>query len=177
MIKKILMALVVALPLCAWAQAPKFGVVDVEAILPNMAEFAEAQTKLAEASKTYESEYAKINEELQKKFAEYQELEKDPQTLQSIKERRMQDIQELDKKAQQFAQTAQQDIQRQQAQLMQPIQEKMMNAIKAVGAENGYLMIFPEGAAAYTSTDVTDVTPLVKAKLGVKDTPAAPAAK
>ena len=144
MIKKILLALVVALPFCAWAQAPKFGVVDVEAILPNMAEFAEAQTKLAEASKTYESEYAKINEELQKKFAEYQELEKDPQTLQSIKERRMQDIQELDKKAQQFAQTAQQDIQRQQAQLMQPIQEKMMNAIKAVGAWNGYLMTFPE---------------------------------
>lgn len=172
MIKKFLLGLLMALPLCAMAQAPKFGVVDVEAILPNMAEFSEAQTKLAAASKTYEDEYAKINEELQKKYAEYQELDKDPSTLNSIKERRMQDIQELDKKAQQFAQTAQQDLQRQQAQLMQPIQEKMMGAIKAVGAENGFTMIFPEGAAAYTSTDVIDVTPMVKTKLGVKDTPA-----
>ena len=169
MIKKFLLALAVALPACAWAQAPKFGIVDAESIIPKMAEFVEAQNQIGEASKTYESEYAKINEELQKKYAEFQELEKDSSTLQSIKERRMQDIQELDKKAQQFAQTAQQDLQRQQAQLMQPIQEKMINAIKAVGAEGGFTMIFPEGVPAYVSGDVQDVTALVKAKLGVKD--------
>ena len=161
MFKKFLLALVVALPFCAFAQAPKFGVVDVEGIIPKMAEFVEAQNKIGEASKTFESEYAKINEELQKKYAEFQELEKDPSTLQSI--------QELDKKAQQFAQTAQQDLQRQQAQLMQPIQEKVMNAIKSVGTENGFTMIFPEGVPAFVSTDVQDVTALVKAKLGVKE--------
>ncbi len=169
MIKKILLALVVALPMCAWAQAPKFGIVDVESIIPKMTEFVEAQNKLREASKTYETEYAKINEELQKLYTELQELDKDPNTLQSIKERRMQDIQDRDKKAQQFAQTAQQDLQRQQAQLMQPIQEKVMNAIKSVGTENGFTMIFPEAVPAYISADVQDVTALVKTKLGVKD--------
>lgn len=169
MIKKILLALAVALPLCAWAQSPKFGVVDVDNILPKLPEFAELQTKIGEASKTYETEYAKINEEIQKKYAEFQELEKDPTTLQSIKERRLQDIKELDQKAQQFAQTAQQDLQRQQVQLMQPIQEKVMDAIKAVGNENGFTMILPEGMAAFTSAEVQDVTPLVKAKLGVTD--------
>ena len=169
MIKKILLALVVALPMCAWAQAPKFGIVDVESIIPKMTEFVEAQNKLSEASKTYETEYAKINEELQKLYTELQELDKDPNTLQSIKERRMQDIQDRDKKAQQFAQTAQQDLQRQQAQLMQPIQEKVMNAIKSVGTENGFTMIFPEAVLAYISADVQDVTALVKTKLGVKD--------
>lgn len=169
MIKKILLAPVVALPMCAWAQAPKFGIVDVESIIPKMTEFVEAQNKLSEASKTYETEYAKINEELQKLYTELQELDKDPNTLQSIKERRMQDIQDRDKKAQQFAQTAQQDLQRQQAQLMQPIQEKVMNAIKSVGTENGFTMIFPEAVPAYISADVQDVTALVKTKLGVKD--------
>ncbi len=169
MIKKFLLALAVALPACAFAQAPKFGVVDAESIIPKIPEFVDAQNKVNEASKTYESEYAKITEELQKKYAEFQELDKDPGTLQSIKERRMQDIQELDKKAQQFAQTAQQDLQRQQAQLMQPVQEKVINAIKTVGNENGYTMIFPEGVPAYVSADVQDVTPLVKAKLGIKD--------
>ena len=118
MIKKFLLALAVALPACVWAQAPKFGIVDVESIIPKMAEFQEAQTKINEASKTYEAEYAKIQEEMQKKFAELQELDKDATTLESIKERRMQEVQDLDKKAQQFAQTAQQDLQRQQAQLM-----------------------------------------------------------
>lgn len=169
MIKKILLAIVLAIPMCALAQAPKFGIVDVEAIIPKMPEFVEAQNKLAEASKTYEAEYAKINEELQKLYTELQELDKDPNTLQSIKERRLQDIQDRDKKAQQFAQTAQQDLQRQQTQLMQPIQEKVMNAIQAVGTENGYTMIFPEAVPAYVSADVQDVTALVKTKLGITE--------
>lgn len=169
MIKKILLALAVALPACMWAQAPKFGVVDVETIIPKMPEFKEAQAKIGEASKTYEAEYGKIQEELNKKMAELQELDKDSTTLQSIKERRMQDLQELDKKAQQFAQTAQAELQRQQAQLMQPIQEKVMNAIKTVGQENNFTLIFPEGVPAYMSTDVQDVTGLVKTKLGITE--------
>ena len=52
MFKKILVALAVALPACLWAQAPKFGVVDVESIIPQMAEYQEAQTKIGEAAKT-----------------------------------------------------------------------------------------------------------------------------
>ena len=55
MIKKILLVLAMVLPLCSWAQAPKFGVVDVESIIPKMPEFVEAQNKLSEASKTYET--------------------------------------------------------------------------------------------------------------------------
>jgi Skp family chaperone for outer membrane proteins len=45
----------------------------------------------------------------------------------------------------------------------------VLNAIKTVGNENGFTMIFPEGSAAYVSTDVQDVTTLVKTKLGVKE--------
>ena len=66
MIKKFLLALVMALPLCAWAQAPKFGVVDVQSVLQDMPELKEVDAKIAEASKTYETEYAKIQEEVQK---------------------------------------------------------------------------------------------------------------
>ena len=50
MIKKILLALVMVLPMCVWAQAPKFGIVDVDNIIPQMPEFVEAQNKLSEAS-------------------------------------------------------------------------------------------------------------------------------
>ena len=167
MIKKFLLALAVALPACVWAQAPKFGIVDVESIIPKMAEFQEAQTKINEASKTYEAEYAKIQEEMQKKFAELQELDKDATTLESIKERRMQEVQDLDKKAQQFAQTAQQDLQRQQAALMAPIQEKIQSAIQAVGKENNLTFIFESNVPLYVGTDVTDVTSMVRTKLGI----------
>ena len=95
-------------------------------------------------------------------------MEKDTNTPASIKERRVQEIQELDTKYQQFIQTAERDIQMQQQQLLAPIREKIMIAIKAVGKENGFTAILPEGVAIYTGDDVIDITPLVKAKLGLK---------
>lgn len=168
MIKKALAAIMIALPMLAAAQAPKFGTVTVEPILEAMPERANVQTQLETASKAYEEEYKKLSEELDKKYAEYQKLQEGATTQETIKQLRIQEIQELQKKAQQFMQTAQQDLQRQQAQLMQPIEEKIMTAIKAVGQENGFTFIFPDGIAAFQSTDVQDVTPLVKAKLGIK---------
>ena len=105
---------------------------------------------------------------MNKKVAEFQQLQNDPNTPQSIKARRIQDMQDMDERAKQFMATAQQDLQRQQAQLMQPIQEKLINAIKQVGAENGFTMIFPVGQAIYESADVVDVTDLVRTKLGIK---------
>lgn len=167
MIKKFLLAIMIAIPACAFAQSVKVGTVDVEAIIPLMPEYEAAQTQLAESSKKYEAEYQTLQEEMQKIYAEYQKLADDPNTPQSIKERRLQDIQDRNKRAEQFAQTADQDLRQKQAQLMQPVQEKMMQAINSVGSENGYIMILPVGVAAYTSPDVVDVTPLVKTKLGI----------
>ncbi|MDE5690440.1 MAG: OmpH family outer membrane protein, partial [Duncaniella sp.] len=49
-----------------------------------------------------------------------------------------------------------------------PIQENVMKAIQSVGAEGSYTFIFENGMSLYTGADVTDVTPLVKARLGIK---------
>lgn len=165
MIRKFIAAIVIALPMCVSAQ--KFGTVDSQAILPQMPEYAEAETKISEASKKYEAEFTKLREEQDKKMAEFQTVYEDATVPQSIKERRIQEMQELDQKVQQFAQTAQQDLQRQQAQLIQPIQEKLITAIRAVGQEQGFTLIFPIEATIYQGTDVIDVTPLVKSKLGL----------
>lgn len=165
MIKKLIAALIIALPFCASAQ--KFGTVDAQSIMTKMPEYTEAENKLAEASKKYEDEFKKLREEQDKKMAEFQTLYEDTTVPQSIKDRRLQEVQELDQKVQQFAQTAQQDIQRQQAQLLQPIQEKLTTAIRAVGQENNFTLIFPVEIAAYQGTDVVDVTPLVQKKLGI----------
>ncbi len=168
MIKKFLLAICVAIPAVICAQTAKFGTVDVEAIIPNMPEYTQANTQLQEATNKYESEYKTLQDEMNKKMAEFQQLSNDANTPQSIKDRRVQEIQEMDERAKQFLATARQDLERQNAQLMQPIQEKMINAIKQVGAENGFTMIFPVGTAIYESTDVVDVTPMVKAKLGIQ---------
>ncbi|MDE6086478.1 MAG: OmpH family outer membrane protein [Muribaculaceae bacterium] len=167
MFKKFIIALFVAVPAFVSAQV-KFGVADVEAVFAAMPETAAANTQLQEAQNKFQSEYKTLEEEMNKKVAEFQQLQNDPNTPQSIKERRIQDMQDMDERAKQFMATAQQDLQRQQAQLMQPIQEKLINAIKQVGAENGFTMIFPVGQAIYESADVVDVTDLVRTKLGIK---------
>lgn len=165
--KKIILAVIIAAITSLGAVAQKFGVVSVADIIPTLPEYTAAQAQIDEASKKYDAEYKKLQEELQKKYAEFQQLQQDKTTPESILQRRMEELQALDQKSQQFAQQAQQDLQRQQQQLLAPIEEKVMTAITAVGNENGYTAIFPEGMAAYTGSDVTDVTPLVKTKLGL----------
>lgn len=172
MIKKILFAILLAMPMCAMAQTAKFGTVDPDAIVPAMTEFQEVQKALGEKSKSLETEYNKLQEEIKGKYEEYQKVLADESTLQPIKDRRLQDIQDATQKAEQFAANAQQAIAMEQQRLMAPVQEKVINAIQAVGKEGNFTMIFPTGAAVYTATEVVDVTPLVKAKLGIKDTPA-----
>ena len=63
-----------------------------------------------------------------------------------------------------------QDMNKKQQELLAPIQEKLRNAIKAVGDEKGYAYIIDNnpGIVLYTGNAAIDATPLVKAKLGLK---------
>ena len=164
--KKILLALLVAIPMFAFAQAPKFGVVNTQTIAEAMPELKAAQEQVQASTQKYEEELKKLQEKIEKDFADFQAL--DASTPESIKERRMQELSELDQKVQQFRATATNDLQRQQQTLMAPIQEKILTAIKAVGQENNFTFIFTNEVPAYVGTDVVDVTPLVKTKLNVK---------
>lgn len=168
MFKKLLLALAVVLPLSAFAQ--KFGTVDTEAILTAMPETTTARQQLDEASKKYEAEYQKLNEELNKLYTDFQAIQNDKETPDAIKDRRMQEIQDKGQKVEQFRQQATQDLQRQNEQLMAPILQKITEAIKSVGKEGSFTFIFPNEPSLllYQGTDVTDVTPLVKTKLGIK---------
>lgn len=166
MIKKLLVAIMIALPMCVAAQAPKFGIVNVNNVFEAMPDKTTAQTTLETASKTYEDEFKKLTDELEKKYTEFQGLAAD--TPETIKQRRIQEIQEFEQKIQQFRATAQQELQRQQEQLMAPIQQKIQTAIQAVGSENGFTFIFPDVMPSFVGADVQDVTPLVKAKLGIQ---------
>ena len=166
MIKKLILAVAIALALPVVANAQKFGIVNADEIITALPDFTKMQEQLTEASKSYEGEFKKLQDEFDKKYAEFQNLGND--TPDSIKERRMSELQELNQKIQQFRNTAEQDLQRQQQTLMAPIEQKLMDAINAVGAEGGYTFIFQEGMAAFAGKDVVNVTSAVKTKLGVK---------
>ena len=164
MIKKLLLAIMIALPMSVFAQ--KFAVINTQELMESMPELQTVKEQMEASSKKYEDEIAKLQEEFSKKFEEFQALEES--TPQTIKERRMQEMQELENKVNQFRQTAAQDLQRQQQQLMAPIQEKVVKAIQSAGAEGGYTFIFENVVPLYTGTDVTDITATVKTRLGIK---------
>lgn len=168
MIKRILLAIAFTLPMSVFAQ--KFGVVDLESVFQAMPESTTMKTTLDESSKKYENEFQQLREELDKLVAEYQTLAQDPNTPQSITERRLNDIQERNQKVEQFRVTAQQDLNRLQEQLIAPIQQKISEAVKAVGAEGQFTFIFPndQGLLLYQGSTVEDVTAAVKTKLNLK---------
>lgn len=168
MIKKLLLAALIAVPMCLSAQSLKFGNVNSQQIFELMPEKATAEKTLVEVSKKYEDEYKKLQDEFNKKYTDFQALAAD--TPQSIKDRRMQELQENQTKIQNFQQMASQDLQKQQETLLAPITEKLQKAIQAVGAENGFTYIFDLSipAVVYSGAPSEDITPLVKAKLGLK---------
>ena len=166
MIKKILLAVAVALPMFAAAQAPKFGVINTQSVMEALPDSKQVEEQILAASKKYEDEFAKLQEEMNKAVQEFQGLGAD--TPETIKQRRQQEIQDLYQKSEQFRQTATQDLQRQHEQLMAPVVQKVTNAINSVGKEKGMTFIFEQAMPLYVGTDVVDITPLVKTSLGLK---------
>lgn len=162
MLKKLLLALTIALPLCGFAQA-KFAIVDIEAILDFLPENQAAINQINEASKTYEAENVKLADEINKKVADFQALPAN--TPLAIRERRQQEIQDLDSRFQAFLLNAQQDIVNLKKELLLPIRQKVDDAIKTIGSEQGFDMIIPAGTAIYTGASFTDITEEVKIRL------------
>ncbi len=169
MIKKILLAVLIAAPMCISAQTLKFGTVNTQEIFNVMPEKTTAENTLKDVAAKYQTEAKNLETSLQKLYTDFQALD-EKTTPKAIKYRRMQEIQEAQQKYQNFQQTASQDMQRQQETLLAPIQDKLQKVIQAVGAEGSFTFIYDLSipAVVYSGGAAQDVTPLVKAKLGIK---------
>lgn len=167
MLKKIALLLLLIVPMSVFAQ--KFGHLKSADVLTVMPEFTKAQTDIQAMQKQYEDEMKRATDELTKKYTEYQQEQAN--LPKNIQERRQKELQELNEKGMQFQADAQQQLQKAYAEMMEPIYKKIDDAIKAVGQEGGYVYIFD-----LNRTDIpfvneslsTDVTPIVKGKLGLK---------
>lgn len=165
MLKKLLVLAFIALPLCVSAQELKFATVNLQEIFQVMPETAAAQEALQEKAKKYENEIAKMEEELKTKYNALAE-EKD-NLPENIFNARMAEIQEISQRVENFRTMASQDIQAEQEKLMAPIQEKLMGAVKEVGTEGNYVYVLDEMQVVFKGSMTEDITPKVKAKLGI----------
>jgi len=167
MFKKILLAVLVAAPMCLSAQSLKLGAVNPTEIFNVMPDVATANNTLKQKQEQYENQAKPLQEELQKKYNEYQELVKN-KAAEATLEAKQKELTDLDTRYNNFAQQAQKDLQSQQEALLAPIQQKLVNAIQAVGAEGGYAGIIDANSLLYKGNNIEDVSAKVKAKLGIK---------
>ena len=79
----------------------------------------------------------------------------------------MKDIQDFETRIQQFNQEAQTAIQKEQQAQMQPIQQKVLDAIESVGKENNFTVIQEKEVFLFYAAPAEDITPLVRKKLGI----------
>ena len=164
--KKLVVTLMLLAPLAVFAQ--KFGHLNASDVMQAMPETAKFQSDMEALRKQYENDEKTMIAEYQKKIEEYQAQE--ASLPDNVKQRRVQEIQEMETKIQQARQDNYQALQKAAQERQEPIQKKLLDAIKAVGQEGGYVYIMDVNAGVpYISTTLsTDVTAQVKAKLGLK---------
>ena len=162
--KKLIIAMLLIAPMALSAQ--KFGHINTQELFAQMPEVAQVRLKMDTIQAQYENQLASMNEEFQKKVQDYQTQE--ATMADAIKQIRQQELQEMQQRIQLFYQTAEQDIQKKQQELLTPVHEKMSKAIKAVGERENYTYIFDSAAMVHIGADAIDVTPAVKKELGIK---------
>ena len=167
------LTLVLAMMLsCTTLFAQKLGRINSQEVMLAMPETAEMQTKLQAVAKDWEENLELINVEFNNKLQEFQtNLNSMSDAARQIKEK---DLNDLRQRGTEMQQMAQQDLARQEQELMTPIIEKAQNAIQAVSKAGGFTAIFETGSLVYfDETTLIDITPLVKKELGITETAAA----
>lgn len=160
--KKIILLLLVTILTNVISAQNKFGYLDSQEILLLMPEFKSAEKELQEFGKSLDGQLISMQTELQNMFSDYQQnIESYTDLVKADKEA---EIQSLQARVQNFEQNAQISIQQKQIDLLQPINEKLKNAINSVAKENNYTYIFEKPILLYVE-ESENILPLVKKKL------------
>ena len=160
--KKLIVLLLMILPLGAIA---KIAFVKTQEVFMAMPEVSGMEKQMADLNEKYRVELKQMQDEYQKKYSDF--VAQQDSLTENIKLRRMQEIQDIQERMDNFVQVAQQDVQKKQQELLQPIQQKLHEAIQKVGEEKGYTYIIDPAALLYTGTNAVDATPFVRTKLGL----------
>lgn len=148
-------------------QAQKFGYVDSEALLSEMDEMKAAETDLVafrdQKQKLFQTKIESFQAEVQQFQADQQEGKLTPIQIQEK-------TTALEAKQQSLAQeeqTISQDLQKRRQEKIQPIFDKVNQAIEAVAKEDALTYVFDgtQGGVILYADDSADITSKVKSKL------------
>lgn len=151
----------------------KIGHINSMEVLQAMPEFKQMTTDLQKQKDSYSKALEGMYGDYDKKQKELQSLSQDKATPDPIIESKIQELQDLQKRIQDFEAKVNEDLQKAQQDKLKPINEKYLKAVKDVATGNGYSYIIDiiQGAVAYYPEGQNDVTDLVLKKLGLTAAP------
>ncbi len=161
--KKVVLILMLCAPLSMFAQ--KFAHVDAASIMQSLPEFIKVRGELEALQKEYENDMKAMQDEIQRKAEEYDKMKS---TMNATKQEETEaELNDMYQKLQQAYSDNQQAFQKAQQEKLQPINDKIMTAIKNVGKAGDYVYVMDisSGIPYISETLSTDVTDAVKAEM------------
>jgi len=150
------------------AQTLKFGHIEFSALLAAMPERDAAKSSLEKVQADLESKLQTMQKEYSEKGKEYVALAQAKDANEALVKAKQDEVTSIQDRIQTFQQTAQESLQKEQTKLIQPVIEKARKAITDVAKEQGLIYVFEAAnGILYHSEQSIDLTPLVKAKLGI----------
>lgn len=152
-------------------QAQKFAYIDSDYIMKQIPEFKEAQAELDALSKKWQAEIEKRYQEIEEMYKSYQA--EAVLLTEEMKQQREESIIKKEQEAQAFQKEkfgVEGALFKKRQELVQPIQDKVYEALKEVSSSNGYNFIFDKSAQSgiLFADEKYDKSDLVLRKMGVK---------
>jgi outer membrane protein len=161
----ILLATVLAFGVTNVMAQKKMGYLNSQELLTAMPEYKKVNDSLESFYKKLDQEFGILANEYQAKIKKYEEESKT--FSESMKEVKIKEIQSLEQRMQEFKASSSEKLQKKEAELLNPLLDKVQKAIDDVGKEQNFDYIYNEQALLYAK-DSENITSLVKAKLGIK---------
>ena len=117
-------------------QPQHFGYLSYNDVLHAMPQYQQAMKSLEELKKTYDQEMERSEKDFSKKFTEY--LDGQKTFPENIMLKRQKELQQLMEQSLTFKQEAQQLLDKAEKELMQPVHQKLKEALYKIGTERGY---------------------------------------
>lgn len=151
----------------AWAQPAKMGYADAELVLINLPEYKTNAEEVQRQVQSTQQELEALSGELQE---DMQKFEKQAPILSPEKvEERQQELQRRYLALQQEGANREQELAKLEADLMNPLIEKVGNAVNAIAEEKGLDIVFKSPGLLYVNTNtVVDITADVARRLGIQ---------
>lgn len=146
------------------AQA-KVAHINVNELMAAMPDMKTANAQLEKLTKTYDTDYNAMVTEFRNKVAQY---EKEAATVtEAVNETRSKEVQDMQKRIQEYQQSASKELQQKQEDTYKPIIEKAKAAIQKVAKAKGYQYVLDSSSGGgVLVSDGPDLTVDVKKELG-----------